>query len=548
VKTGAVKAARTTSKDPNATEVIAGALLAAGVSRMFAYPGDPVIELMQQCDSRGIEVTLARREGTAAFMAEALAMRTGGFGVCVSTLGPGSTALVNGVAAATLDRVPMLAFSGQIEASREPFFTHQVINHHQLYAPVTKWAGRLEPGSIATTLRKAFSLAMAERPGAVHLTINADVSKKPAGDCEFVMPPLQPQLRSVQVSAADGADPLSVLSRARRPVVLAGIGALRAGATAALTEFAEGIGAPVVVSAMAKGVFPEDHPLFAGVLDMACNQLLWRFLADADLVVAAGFDAVELIRPWTIRTPVLHVAATPNTDQIYASECECVGDIGAVLGWFSGQWSGQPRWSDSEVAEHRSRLRDAYYAGRVTGRLNPTDVVDIVRAAMPREAVATTDVGSHKLLVGQGWQTYEPRTMLMTNGLSAMGFGVPAAMAAAMADPARPAVAIVGDGGFAMTATEVGLAASMELPVVFVVLIDGSLNRIELKQKALGYPSVATRLEDTDLVRLAEAMNCEGVRVASAAELETALEKPGALRQPLVIEARIDPSQYESQF
>jgi acetolactate synthase-1/2/3 large subunit len=529
-------------------EVIAEALHAAGVGRIFAYPGDPIIELMHQCHTRGVEVILARREGTAAFMAEAHAMRTGGFGVCVSTLGPGSTALVNGVAAATLDRVPMLAFSGQIETSREPFFTHQVVNHNQLYAPVTKWAGRLEPGTVATTLRKAFSLAMAERPGAVHLTISADVSKKPAGDERFVMPPLRSQLRSVQVSAADGTDPVAVLSRARRPVVLAGIGAWRAGAVRSLTGFAERIGAPVVVSPMAKGVFPEDHPLFAGVLDMACNQLVWQFLADADLIVAAGFDAVELIKPWAVRTPVLHVAATPNTDQIYASACECVGDIGAVLDWFAGQWAGEPRWSETAVAGHRKQLRDAYYTGRVAGRLNPTDVVDVVRAAMPRDAVATTDVGSHKLLVGQGWQTYEPRTMLMTNGLSAMGFGVPAAIAAKMADPARPVVAVVGDGGFAMTATELRLAATTGLPIVFVVLVDGSLNRIELKQMALGYPSVATRIEDMDLVALAKAMHCEGARVTSATELEAVLHDAGDLSGPLVIEAHVDPSQYESQF
>jgi len=143
---------------------------------------------------------------------------------------------------------------------------------------------------------------------------------------------------------------------------------------------------------------------------------------------------------------------------------------------------------------------------------------------------------------------YEPRGLLMTNGLSSMGFGVPAAIAAKLADPGRPVVAMVGDGGFAMTATEIRLAAALSLPVVFVVFVDGSLNRIELTQRARGVPSTATRIEDVDLVKLAESMDCDGVRAADAAELEKSLDGLASLSRPLVIEARIDPSQYDAQF
>jgi acetolactate synthase-1/2/3 large subunit len=524
-------------------------LAAAGVTSVFAYPGDPIIEFMERSRAKGIDVVLARREGTAAFMAEGFAMATGGLGVCLSTLGPGSTALVNGVAAAHVDRVPMIAISGQIETAREPYFTHQVVDHKLLYTPITKWAGRIEATAVGTTMRKAISLATAERPGAVHLTMPGDTSKLPARDLTFSVPPMSPDVTTVSVRRSPGgADPQAMLARAKRPVLLVGIAAMRAQATRSLIRFAETASIPVVVSPMSKGVFPEDHPLFAGVLDMACNQILWQLLADADLIVATGFDAVELIKPWTISTPVLHIDATPNTDQIYASECECVGDIGAVLDWLTDDWSGQPRWSEGDVRAHRDTLRAAYYSGRVAGRLNPTDVVDSVRAAAPRNTIATTDVGSHKLLVGQGWQTYEPRSVLMTNGLSSMGFGVPAAIAAKLARPDRPVVALIGDGGFAMTATEVRLASALGLPIVFVVFVDGSLNRIELKQMAQGYASTATRIEDIDLVALAGAMDCDGVRADSQEELDKALAGIAGLSRPLIIEARIDPSQYESQF
>ena len=172
--------------------VVADYLVRSGTRFAFAYPGDPTIELMERFRAQDVDVVLARREGTAAFMAEAYAMATGETGVCVSTLGPGSTALVNGVACATLDRVPMMAISGQIESSREQFFTHQVVDHGRLYAPVTKWAGRLEPGSVGTVMRKALRTATAERPGAVHLTATADAITSEARDAVVRMPPREP--------------------------------------------------------------------------------------------------------------------------------------------------------------------------------------------------------------------------------------------------------------------------------------------------------------------------------------------------------------------
>jgi acetolactate synthase-1/2/3 large subunit len=534
---------------PSTVDVMAESLASSGVRTIFAYPGDPIIELMERSRVRGLDVVLGRREGTAAFMAEGWAMATGLPAACLSTLGPGSTALVNGVAAATADRVPMIAISGQIETSREQFFTHQVVDHKLLFSPVTKWAGRVEAGAAATTMRKALSLATAERPGAVHLTVAGDTSAEPARDAVFTPPPPAQAVTTIDVARVPGGpDPLDLLGRARRPVVLAGIGAVRAGATEALVRFAEALSVPVVVAPMAKGVFPEDHPLFAGVLDMACNKILWDLLGSADLIVAAGFDAVELIKPWSVSTPVLHIDALRNTDQIYASEVECVGAIGPILDWLGEGRPGEPRWAEADVRAHRDRLRDAYYEGRVAGALNPTDVIDAVSAAAPPGTIATCDVGSHKLLVGQGWPTLEPRGVLMTNGLSSMGFGVPGAIGAKIARPDRPVVALVGDGGFAMTATELRLASAMGLGMVFVVFADGSLNRIELKQMARGYPSTATRIEDMDLVALAGAMHCDGVRVSSAAELEKALDGMGSLTRPLVIEARVDPGQYESQF
>jgi acetolactate synthase I/II/III large subunit len=526
--------------------VMADYLAEMGVSHVFTYPGDPTVEFLEAIRRRGAQVVLGRREGTAAFMAEGFAQATGSLGVTVSTLGPGSTALVNGVAAAQWDRVPMLAVSGQIETAREQYFTHQVVDHNRLFSPITKWAGRMEASSVGTIMRKAIRTAVADRPGAVHLTVGGDVFKAEARDDEVVVPPLA--VTATNTSVHGEGDPAALLRKARRPVILAGIGAARADATAELAELAETLGAPVVTAPMAKGVLPETHPYFAGVLDMACNMVMWDLLAESDLILAVGFDPVELIKPWTLRVPVLHIDTLPNTDQIYRADLELVGAIPATLRWLADDWPGELRWTETEVADHRARLREAYYSGRVTGALNPTDVLDVVRAAMAPEAVVSCDVGSHKLLVGQGWTTHQARGVLMTNGLSSMGFGVPSAIAAKFAMPDRPVAALVGDGGFAMAATELRLAAAMGAPLAVVVFVDESLNRIELKQQAVGYPSTATRLEPMDLVRLAESMDCDGVRATSVSELEKAVDGINRLDRPLVVEAVIDPSQYQNQF
>ena len=535
------------SAPESAAALLAGYVHAAGVRHVFGYPGESVIDFMEAARHRGIEIVSAVREGTAAFMAEAAAMATGRPAVCLSTLGPGSTAVLNGVAAATLDRVPMLAVSGQIESSREQFFTHQVVDHDRLFASVTKLALRLDPASADIVIRKALRTATSERPGAVHLTVTADAWPVPAGSGDQIsLPPLAAAVGSVDVYG-DG-DPLRGLSAARHPVILAGIAALRCAAGPELLRLAELAGIPVVVSPMAKGVFPEDHPYFAGVLDMAGHRVVWDLLAGADLILAAGFDPVELISPWSVATPVLHLDTTPNTDQVYASAHELVGHVGAILGWITAQWSGEPRWGEAEVAAHRARLRAAWLAGRVEGRLNPSDVVTIAREAAPPDTIVTTDVGSHKIMAGQAWQAAEPRSVLITNGLSAMGFGVPAAIAAKLTRPDRPVMALVGDGGFAMAATEMRIASALGVPVTVVVFADGSLNRIELRQQLMGYPPTATRMDGMDLVTLAEAMDCDGARADSPAGLEKALAGFGARSRPLIVEARIDPAQYEVQF
>jgi acetolactate synthase-1/2/3 large subunit len=522
----------------------------AGITHIFGYPGDPNLEFMEAARRENIGFVLARREGTAAFMAEAYGQLTGLPGVCLSTLGPGSTNLVNGVACAFLDRTPMLAMSGQMNTRLEPTFTHQNVDHNRLFAPITKWTTRMVPEAAGAIMRKAMRVTTAERPGPVHITTPIDVGMAEVTDTDIRLPPMKSEDHWIETFRAEGVTTSvgQLISKARRPVIVAGMAAKRAQASGALRALVERSGMPVAVSLKAKGLLPEDHPYYAGTVDMACNAVMWKFLGSADLILAVGFDPVELIKSWSLPVPVIHIDAVPNTDQIYPADIELVGAITAILQTLTDSYQGEPKWSEQEIRTHREKLFAAYYQGRVSGKLNPSDVVDVARAAFPRETLITMDVGSHKILIGQGWKAYEPGSVLATNGLSAMGFALPGAMTAKLLQRDRPVICFTGDGGFAMVQGELQLAASLGLGVVVIVFCDNTLHRIEVKQMRKNYPSVGTRFDASDLVKLAESMGCHGERVNSANTLERVLAQANDLDRPLVVEARIDPAQYNAQF
>ena len=499
----------------NCAKVIARFIKAAGIGHIFGYPGDPNVEFMEAARREDMQFVLGRREGTAGFMAEAYGFITGMPGICMSTLGPGSSNLVAPVASAFVDRVPMIAISGQIETARDGLFTHQVLNHNALYSSITKWAVQIQRSNTGSIMRKALRTAAAERPGPVHITTPSDIIGAECSDAEILLPPTALQSGGFQVfGPRDGVlDIATRVGAAKRPVVITGISAVRANAAAELALFAETFGCPVIVTPMAKGIIAEDHPYYAGTIDMACNGFIWDFLKSCDLIVAVGFDAVELIKPWQLSSPVLHIDSTPNTDQIYPAGFEVVGSVRSALRSAAEDYRGEPRWSEAQLAAHRKRLFELYYTGRVTGCLNPTDVVDTVRSAVPRETVVSCDVGSHKHLIGQGWAAYNPRGVLTTNGLSAMGYSLPAAIVSSMLTPqAPPPVCFIGDGSLAMVQSELALASSLKLAMTVIVFCDNSLNRIELKQLARQYPGWGTLIDPIDVARLANRWAAKATR------------------------------------
>ncbi len=530
----------------NVSEVMARYLKAAGIDTVFGYPGDPSVEFLEGCRREGLDFVLGRREGTAGLMAEAYGMLTGKPGVALSTLGPGSTNLVNAVANAYLDRVPMIAISGQIDTKRLPTFTHQVVDQRALFSPVSKYVADVDGHTVGHIMRKSHRMATAPRPGPVHLTTPADIVGRDASDDSILLPPVAATHASI--TATENLSAVAKrLSEARRPVVLFGISAMQSDAGASIVALAEKVGAAIVASPMAKGTVSEEHALFAGTLDMACNTLIWEFLEEADLIVCAGFDAVELIKPWQVSASVIHVDDLANTDQIYAADTEVIGNIPSLLANLADEAESSDGWSHSKLSAHRQKISAAFDDGRVGGILNPSDVIRVAQGVVNADAIVTTDVGSHKLLVGQGWRPSAPRRLLMTNGLSSMGFSLPAAITAKYLNPNTEVICFTGDGGLAMVQSELRLASSLGLGLKVVVFIDNSLNRIELKQMARQYRSTGTVIESVETEQLASSMGCHGINVHNEAALGEALgSDPGNV--PLVIGTHIRPDQYLAQF
>jgi len=515
---------------------------AEGIKHIFGFPGGATVDLAEEARRTNVEFIAAHSEWSASYMAAMYGDLTRRPGIALATLGPGATNLVNGLAHAYLDRSPVVAVTGR-GGTKDGAHAHQRLNQVSIFEPVTKWSTTVFADSFAYQFHRAIRVAMAERPGSVHLDLPADVASTVCPDVQ-----LSP---ASELTAQYG--PASMLERAaervaaaRRPILLVGIGALRRDAGPALRRCVEAWGIPVVTTAKAKGVLPEDHPYWAGVVDMAGPHLTKDFLRQADLFVAAGFDAVELIGHWEFSTPTIHVDALPNTDEVYISDLDLVGEIGATLDILADLARGGQKWAESDVAGHRAECR-RQLTPAVAG-LPPSRVVQAAREVLSDDALVISDVGSHKMLLGQLWPTLRPRTFFMSNGLGTMGFGLPAAVAAKLVRRDAPVVCFTGDGGFAMVVAELGTAVDLKLPVVVVIFNDGSLDRIVQKQAALGYPLVGTRFGNPDFGRLAEAYGAAGFRACSADEVQRYLAASLQLDGPAVIDVHIDAEEYRAQF
>jgi acetolactate synthase-1/2/3 large subunit len=524
--------------------LLADGVADAGANRVFAFPGGGSnLEVIEELGARGIEVVVTRSEGGAAFMAATYGELTGRPAALLVGLGPGVANVVNGLAHALLDQSPVVLISDRFTDAELATTGHQVLDHCALLAPVTKWQETLSAANAAAAIAHAFAEAASEPRGPVHLELPRDVAAATSSAAGAAAPWVsrEPAWREPDTEAlAAGAN---AVARARRPVILVGDEAAEA-RQPELVALAELLRAPVLVSYKGKGSFPEDHPLWCGVVTNAAIEA--DVLAAADLILAVGLDPIELLpRPWTAAATVVALRAHGEAAPGYRPAWTAEGDVAALVSELS--LLVRDTASEWTVAEVGSRRRALLAALRVPapGSLTAVEIVETVLAEAPPAATVTVDAGAHMFAATWFWRSTRPRRFLISNGLATMGYAVPAAVAAALARPDEPVIAFTGDGGFMLHGSELETATRLGVKVVVVVLNDASLSLIRIKQEDKRYRRLAVDFSPTNLAAIGPALGAAGTSASDADDLRAAVREAFAAPGSAVVEARLAGSEYQ---
>jgi acetolactate synthase-1/2/3 large subunit len=530
-------------------DTVAMHLVQAGVETVFGLPGGENVYLMEAFRRAGLRFVLVRNESSAVFMADATARLTGRPGVCLTTLGPGALNAVAGVGHAYLDRAPVLVITAETPGHLLAYHTHQVIDLGTLFAPITKGTFAVTAANVDETVPQALALTQGGRPGPVHLRLSNEEANLPAQPAAreqvAATPATQLQLIGGAQSFEDEvARARALLAQARRPVIVAGVGLEPEQPYAALRELAEAAQAPVIVTPKAKGALPADHPLAAGVIGLTRSDPAYTILDEADALIAVGFDVVELVKPWQQPQPLIWVAPWANDDPPLASTAELVGPLAPSLEQLTDTvFATDEDWGAARVRQFRAERARVVLPEPKAGRLRPQTVLEILRQRAPRDLLVTTDVGSHKILAALEWPAYAANRYLLSNGLSCMGYALPAAIAASLA-LGQMTVALTGDAGLSMVLGELALLGEVQTPVLILVFNDSALDLIRSAQVRAGKQPFGTEFHNPDFLQIAAAYGLDARRVATEAECATAIEQALAAGRPCLIEALIDPVSY----
>jgi len=525
-------------------DVLAEAFHEAGTPFIVGHPGGESVELMEAGRRRNMRFLLMKQEVAGAMLAATWGEITGSPGVCLSTRGPGAANMVNGIAHAFLDRAPLIAITDAYSRPTYETGLRQRINQLALYTPVVKWSTTIDARTVRQQVRRAMRTTAGPPPGPVHFEMPQSETTREAGDA-MGGAPLRAHIINPRPDRSDLKPALDMLRRAKRPILIAGLGVFWANASAEFVQLAERLGAPVLTTSKCKGVIPEDHPLRAGCI---IGGLIERNLVNqSDLILTIGLDAVELQpKPWPYQLPVLALSSTPTLDALVPADPEIVADLKVLLAGLA-EWAPQGMgWGEKSARLFREQVRDALDTPS-TG-LSPQQAVDVARAVLPRNTIATCDAGASRLLVVQRWQSYGAREFLTSNGLGSMGYAIPGALAARLAHPDRPVVAFTGDGGCLMAVAELQTAQREKLPIIVVVFDDSEIGLIRVKQELKGIPLHGVKLGGVDWEKLGQAFGADAAIVDSEESLGSALAAALKSGHTTLIAARIDPSGYVAQF
>jgi acetolactate synthase-1/2/3 large subunit len=524
------------------SDLLVRMLQEAGVRWVFGVPSGPVLPLIESLRQSAVQFILTASETSAGFMAATVGYLTGIPGVCVSTLGPGATNLATGVGGAWLDRAPVLAITCNVPTAWLKRRIQMRIDHHALFKPLTKATLSFADRGLGETLAQAMAIAIGEPPGPVHLDLPEDVAQS-AGvkAAPYPSPPVRLPDRSREITDALSA----ALKKAHRPLLMTGLTFTRSAAGPELLQFIERQNLPFVTTLHGKGFLPESHPNWAGVIGRGRRSDVKAFIDQADLVIGAGYDPIEMnYEEWVGQTPVIHVSTEAAEEGaglnfVWNEACDLDRAIEAMsrLPSFTNRWLPE-QWHGYRTALEQSlRPSSPGFAAH--------EALDILREKFPPEGILAYDVGAHTHQIATQWRTNHPKTLLATNGWSSMGYGMPAAYAAKLVFPERSVVAVIGDGGFQMTAGELAMARRLNLAVPIIVLNDGWLGLMKIKQERKNYSLSGVHLgPPPESPAHYFGVPCRAAKTPEA--FRDALNWAFAHNGPSVIEAFIDVEAYSS--
>jgi acetolactate synthase I/II/III large subunit len=525
-----------------ASDLFVECLEVEGVRYVFGIPGEETLDLNESLDSSSVTFVPVRHEQGGAYMADMYGRLTQRAGVCLGTLGPGATNLLTAVADAFLDRSPLVALTGQADLDRMHKESHQHIDVVSMFRPITKWNAQLHgAATIPELVRKAFKVAQEQKPGPTHIELPEDVMGAQV-DAEPL--PVTPSVRRQEPSAGDLLAAVEIIRSAINPIVLAGNGVVRAGAAAALREFARATGIGVAETFMGKGALDYEDPRALGTVGLQSRDYALAGFDDADVVITVGYDLVEHAPAnWNPRRDkrIVAIDTVPaEVDANFMTEVELVGDLYHVLSRLTEELRLTPH------EPRASRLDDIVLGRFEAGReddafpLQPPRALWEIRQALGREDILISDVGLHKLWISRMFPAHEPSTVFIANGLAGMGIALPTAIAAKLVHPDRHVVTVNGDGGFVMNVQELETAVRLRTPIVNVIWENAQFGSIVWKQDKKFGRHFGTDFTNPDFVKLADAFGMPAWRCEATEDLGRHLRRALALDVPSLIVVPID--------
>jgi acetolactate synthase-1/2/3 large subunit len=518
-------------------DAIAAALVEAGVQIAFTFPGGGSnLALIDALHRRGVRTVLTRSEIGGGLMAATIADITGTPGVLIVGLGPGAASAMNAVSHAWLDRSPLLLVADRYAEADAHTTGHQLLDQRAMYAPVTKAQVDAAPGDVADEVTRAIAVSLEPPRGPVLIEIRRDRAGQPSRPRS---PTPAPSVDGGPSGDVPGA--ARTLARARRPVLLVGEEARRDLDPSLIVALAESLTAPVLTTYKAKGVFPERHPLAAGILTGA--EIERPLLAEADVLLGIGLDPVELLaRPWRYAAQFIAVRRRALLERYLRPSHELAGRLDTALERLQSALDTPcSEWVEADIAQRVSTMMQPLQA--VGTSLSAWRTVEVAQE-LAGDAIVTVDAGAHMFAVTWRWRSDRPNRFHMSNGLATMGYAVPAAIGCALACPDELVIAFTGDGGFTINAAELETAARAGARIVVVVLNDARLSLIRVKQDESGLTRSDVDFLRSDFAAIAEGLGVRGVRASTEPELRDALEAAISEPRSTVVDVAIDGTEY----